>query len=365
MKKIVTVGAVAAFATGLAYNSADASEQTNHTVKAGDTLFAIAQKYNTSVSELKSLNNISSHLIYPNQVIKVSAGEEGVSTQVASKSEAKESNQSGNVLASTYKIQSGDTLYKIAQKYNTSVSALKSLNNLSSDLIIAGHTLKVSGEATPSKIENTTVKTEVKKEDITQNTTNVTTHKVRSGDTLGKIAKQYNTSVAKLQSLNNLSSYMIYAGTTLKVDGEVSKVQAAPKRQVEAKPEPKKAAPQQTQVAKPQAEKAPVASQSTGRTIRVEATHYTAFCAGCIGITAAGYDVRNTIYAKGLRVVAVDPRVIPLGSKVRVSTPYGSFDAIAGDTGGAIKGNRIDILVGSRGEALNLGRVGATVTVLR
>lgn len=97
----------------------------------------------------------------------------------------------------------------------------------------------------------------------------------------------------------------------------------------------------------------------------MEATFYGPDCTGCIGITAAGYDVRKTIYAKGLRVIAVDPIYIKLGSIVHVDLEDGqSFKAIAGDTGGDIKHMRIDVLVSSEKESFKYGRQKAKVTIL-
>lgn len=96
------------------------------------------------------------------------------------------------------------------------------------------------------------------------------------------------------------------------------------------------------------------------------ATHYTSRCDGCSGITATGIDVTRTIYENGLRVIAVDPRVIPLGSIVRVKYADGTtFKAIAGDIGGAIKNCRIDVLVASEREAYRLGKQTVTVTLLK
>lgn len=96
------------------------------------------------------------------------------------------------------------------------------------------------------------------------------------------------------------------------------------------------------------------------------ASHYTSRCDGCSGITATGIDVTRTIYANGLRVIAVDPAIISLGSIVRVEYADGTtFKAIAGDTGGAIKNRRIDVLVASENEAYRLGKQTVTVTILK
>jgi 3D (Asp-Asp-Asp) domain-containing protein len=94
------------------------------------------------------------------------------------------------------------------------------------------------------------------------------------------------------------------------------------------------------------------------RTVRLTATAYTAFCdTGCTGITATGLDVRNTIIHEGKRIIATDPNVIPLGTNVTLKLADGrQIEAVAEDTGGAIDGNRIDVLVGSRQEAINFGR---------
>lgn len=102
------------------------------------------------------------------------------------------------------------------------------------------------------------------------------------------------------------------------------------------------------------------------RVINVEATFYTSDCEGCSGITASGYDVSSTIYTpEGLRVIAVDPSVIKLGSTVRVTLANGdSFTAKASDTGGAIRGNRIDVLVSDEATAYSLGRQAAKVEVI-
>ncbi len=94
-------------------------------------------------------------------------------------------------------------------------------------------------------------------------------------------------------------------------------------------------------------------------TFEMEATAYTADCKGCSGITATGIDLRDQPDKK---VVAVDPTVIPLGSRVHVE---GYGEAIAGDTGGAIKGHKIDLHMGTTEEALEFGRRTVKVTLLQ
>lgn len=96
-----------------------------------------------------------------------------------------------------------------------------------------------------------------------------------------------------------------------------------------------------------------------------QATYYTATCNGCTGITASGINVKNSIYHNGLRVVAVDTRLIPLGSIIEVKTHYGTFKAIAGDKGNAIKGKILDILVSSKSEARKLGRHNVEVRIVK
>jgi 3D (Asp-Asp-Asp) domain-containing protein len=88
--------------------------------------------------------------------------------------------------------------------------------------------------------------------------------------------------------------------------------------------------------------------------LRMVATAYTASCYGCSGITALGYHA-------GHGIVAVDPRVIPLGTHLFIP---GYGPAIAGDTGGAIKGSRIDLGFNSFSDALQFGRREITVYVL-
>lgn len=95
-----------------------------------------------------------------------------------------------------------------------------------------------------------------------------------------------------------------------------------------------------------------------GKTMTVEATAYTAYCNGCSGVTYTGIDLRANPNQK---VIAVDPNVIPLGSKVYVE---GYGEAVAGDIGGAIKGNRIDVFIPSKSDAYKWGRRTVEITIL-
>lgn len=97
-----------------------------------------------------------------------------------------------------------------------------------------------------------------------------------------------------------------------------------------------------------------------------EASAYTAYCAeGCGGTTATGIDVSRTIYHAGKRIIAADPSVIALGSAVEVRQPDGTtFQAVAQDVGGAIKGAKIDVLVANEADAIQFGRQSVQVRVI-
>jgi uncharacterized protein YabE (DUF348 family)/3D (Asp-Asp-Asp) domain-containing protein len=117
-------------------------------------------------------------------------------------------------------------------------------------------------------------------------------------------------------------------------------------------------APEKTQAAPQPAKKEAPSEPSGGKEFYVSATAYTASCTGCSGITATGINLKAN---PGLKVIAVDPSVIPLGSKVWVE---GYGNAIAGDTGGAIKGNKIDLFMANRADAIAFGRQQVKIKVL-
>lgn len=161
--------------TAHASNNVQSTSTTNYTVASGDTLWVIANKYGISVNDIKSLNNLTSDTIYLNQVLKIPT--KAVSDVI-------------------YAVKSGDSLWKIANTYNTTIDNIKKLNNLSSDNIYVGQKLVIS-----------------------KGTTNTSTYTVKSGDTLWEISKRFSMSVNDLKSINNLSSDNIYIGQVLKITG--------------------------------------------------------------------------------------------------------------------------------------------------
>ncbi|MGD1413424.1 3D domain-containing protein [Bacillus stercoris] len=101
------------------------------------------------------------------------------------------------------------------------------------------------------------------------------------------------------------------------------------------------------------------------RTLDIEFSAYVANCTeGCTGRTKTGVDVTQSIFYKGYRVIATDPSVIPLNSVVLIKVGGSSFKAIAIDTGGAIVGNKVDLLVSNEQDAINFGRQHGTVSII-
>ncbi|AMM91600.1 3D domain-containing protein [Peribacillus simplex] len=160
-----------------------------------------------------------------------------------------------------------------------------------------------------------------------------TTYKVKSGDTLWGIANKHNITVNQLKGWNNLKKDNIHPNQVLKVK----------KTSTSAKPKAK----------------AKTTSSKKYKTITVNATAYTANCKGCSGITASGLNLKKNPNAKA---ISVDPKVIPLGTKVHVE---GYGEAIAADKGGAIKGNKIDVFYSSHSKAMNWGRKTVKVKVYK
>lgn len=144
-------------------------------VQKGDSLWSIANKFNMTVSELKNLNNLTNNLLSIGQVLKI-----------------KDSSNNGKT---TYTVQKGDSLWVIANKYGITTEELKSYNNLTSNLLSIGQVLKIpQGKISPENI-----------------------YTVKKGDSLWTIANRYNTTVEKIKVLNNLTSNLLSIGQQLKI----------------------------------------------------------------------------------------------------------------------------------------------------
>lgn len=153
-------------------------EENIYIVKKGDSLYSIANKYNTTVEELKRINNLTSNILSIGQVLKLPSDK-------ASDVENEENTIS-------YTVQKGDSLYSIARKYDTTIDRIKDLNNLTTNLLSIGQVLLIP---TDTNLE--------------------TTYTVKKGDSLYSIAKKYNTTVDRLKQLNNLSSNLLSIGQIL------------------------------------------------------------------------------------------------------------------------------------------------------
>lgn len=158
------------------------------------------------------------------------------------------------------------------------------------------------------------------------------TYKVKKGDTLYRISLAHKTTVANLKAWNNLKSNLIYPNQKLAIKAGGKVATKTPSRNN---------------------------TDNVQKEFMVTATAYTANCNGCSGITKTGINLKKN---PNLKVIAVDPRVIPLGTKVHVEG-YGY--AVAGDIGGAIKGNKIDVFIPTKNAAYQWGRKTVKVKVLQ
>ncbi|MPQ23110.1 3D domain-containing protein [Carnobacterium divergens] len=181
---------------------------------------------------------------------------------------------------------------------------------------------------------------------------------IEKNDTLSHVSEKTGVSVQTLiTNNNNINPLTLQIGSELIING--GSLTSAP---VVATPSVEAAAPAATVAQAP----APVTTGVAAGTFN--ASYYTAFDGSQSGVTANGTDVRGgqTTTADGYRIIAADPSVLPLNTIVSITTSNGeSFMAKVCDTGGAIKGNKIDILVGSPSEALSLGRSVATISIVK
>src|SRR5690625_5034708 len=217
-----------------AFIAAENAEAASHKVKSGDSLWAIAQKYNTTVSQLKSINNLSGDLIHPNQVIETEK-KSSSGTKTESGSSAKPSQPAKK--SNTYTVKRGDTLSEIASQHKISLKDLMKWNNLDTTLIFPGNVFVVSkngasaesessssGSISSSKGNNSSSSSSSNKGNSgsSSNSSTSTVYTVKSGDTLSHIASRNGVTVANLKKWNNLTSDLIHIGQKLSI-GEAAK----------------------------------------------------------------------------------------------------------------------------------------------
>jgi len=180
----------------------------NVTVASGDTLWKIATANGLSVAELKTLNNLSSDVIVPGQTLLLKQTTAAAPTTPVV---TQPTTPAAPTTAATITVASGDTLWKLATANGVSVAELKTLNSLTSDVIIPGQTLTL--KSTTSTAPTVTLPTTT----APGTSTTTSTITVASGDTLWKIANANGLTVTELKTLNNLDSDYIYPGQSLQV----------------------------------------------------------------------------------------------------------------------------------------------------
>lgn len=168
----------------VALSAAWATASDSHTVVRGDTLYGIANRYQVSVEALRQHNSLGSTAIRPGQEIRIP----GASASGAT------------VKTSIYTVRSGDALSTIASRHGTSVTALRNLNGLRSNLIQPGQQLRIPGNARSSESSSSV-------------------YTVRRGDSLSTIASRHGTSIQALRNHNGLRSNMIKPGQNLVIPG--------------------------------------------------------------------------------------------------------------------------------------------------
>ncbi|MGE6831245.1 LysM peptidoglycan-binding domain-containing protein [Priestia megaterium] len=321
MKKFIfTLGTTAILSAGFV-GAASASTSGTYHVEKGDTLWKVAQKHSVSVDELKDANNLTSNIIYPNQELNVATIKE-----------------------MTHKVQQGNTLWSISQQYGVTVDQIKEWNGLKSDLIYPGEQLKIQSPNGQAQQSSPSVAQAAPEAQQAQAPAEQTQEEQQQAQAEQTQEEQQQAQAEQAQK-----------------EQQQAQAEQAQKEQQQAQAEQAQKEQQQAQAqAQQQQQQQPAESsqQASGKSMTVEATAYTANCAGCSGTTATGVDLKANPNQK---VIAVDPSVIPLGSKVYVE---GYGEAVAADTGGAIKGNRIDVFVPAEGDAQQFGRKSVKITVM-
>lgn len=288
--KKLLVGTVGAAGLFLA-TTATANADTTHKVAKNDTVWDLSQKYGVSIQAIEALNNIdqNSHLIITGQTLKVPAKDAQVSennntAQVADKKADTEN-------TSDVTVKAGDTLWTLAQQYNTSVEKLRELNGLAADayLIHPGNVLKINGtvQATqqPAQTEQPVQQQAQPEQPVVQQeatqqqaqepqlvvSANHTTHTVQAGESLYSIAQAYGVTVDSLRAANNLGATLL-VGQTLTINdpakdpAQEAAAQQAAQQQAAAQAQQEAAAQQATQQQAATQVQQPVQNQAPAQT---------------------------------------------------------------------------------------------------
>jgi len=176
---------------------------TNYIVKRGDTLYSIARANNISVDTLIKDNSITNNTIMVGQILKIRTlnNQEMVIEECIGPDYTPPDTNNTPVLT-TYTVKSGDNLYAIAKRYNTTASAIMLLNNLSNTNLSIGQKLKIPAVSTVTPTKPSTP-------------SNGTTYIVKRGDNLYSIARRFNTTVDEIKRKNNLISNNLSIGQKL------------------------------------------------------------------------------------------------------------------------------------------------------
>jgi len=197
----------------------DEKTDNRYTVVRGDSLSKIARRYSTTVAQLKDMNRLLGDTIYVGQKLKVS----NPSTDSTEANKEKEKEKPQEIVdrndaaehSDSVIVFRGDSLSRLAVRFDTTVTALKAANKLASDTIYVGQRLVLpkavsKPEEKPAPSPEKEAATPSGKEDQTRYT-------VKSGDTLSQIARRFETTVSKIKTANKLSGDVIYVGQKLTV----------------------------------------------------------------------------------------------------------------------------------------------------
>lgn len=172
-----------------------------HRIRRGENLNSIALRYGVDIASLKDWNNLTGSKIYSGRRLKIYTDK--LSAQYSS-ADTDKIDKSGLF---RHKIQAGETLNLIAEKYGVTVAQIMDWNSLTENKIYAGQSLKIYGSEYVSSLGDNTSKTSA----------NVNYYKVKKGDSIGQIAELYRVSISDIRKWNRLRTNKILAGKTLKI----------------------------------------------------------------------------------------------------------------------------------------------------